>query len=68
MVEVIRWVANYLMIGMIVQLLIQYLAKVLESPKLDIKESVVTILIWPIALAIFMWFFIKGILGKREGE
>ena len=67
MVEVIRWVANYLMIGMIVQLLIQYLAKVLESPKLDIKESVVTILIWPIALAIFMWFFIKG-LGKREGE
>ena len=67
MVEVIRWVANYLMIGMAVQLLIQYLAKVLESPKLDVKESVVTILIWPIALAIFMWFFIKG-LGKREGE
>ena len=66
MIEVIRWVANYLMVGVIVQLVIQGLARVLESPKLDIKESVITIAVWPMALAMFTWFFIKGVLGNRE--
>ena len=66
MVEVIGWVLNYIVIGAVVQLLIQYLAKVLESPRLDVKESYVTILLWPIAVLIFTWFFVKGILGNRE--
>lgn len=66
MVEIMMWVANYLMIGVLVQLLIQGLAKLLESPKLDIKESVITIAVWPIAMAMFTWFFIKGILENRE--
>lgn len=61
MIEVIRWVVNYLMAGVIVQFLLQGLAGVLESPKLDIKESIVTILVWPIALLIFGWYFVIGI-------
>lgn len=64
--EVIGWVLNYLVIGAVVQLLIQYLAKVLESPRLDVKESYVTILLWPIAVLLFTWFFVRGILGNRE--
>ena len=66
MIEVIRWVANYLMVGVVVQFVIQGLASLLESPKLDVKESVITIAVWPMALAMFTWFFIKGILGNRE--
>lgn len=66
MIEVIRWVANYLMVGVIVQFMIQGLASLLKSPKLDVKESVITIVVWPMALAMFTWFFIKGILTNRE--
>ena len=66
MIEVVRWVANYLMVGVVVQFVIQGLASLLESPKLDVKESVITIAVWPMALAMFIWFFIKGILANRE--
>ena len=66
MVEVIRWGISYLMVGVIVQMSLQGLAKMLESPKLDIREGVTTILVWPLALLLFMWFFVKGYLENRE--
>ena len=55
-----------MMIGVLVQMILQGLANVLESPKLDVKEGIVTILVWPIALLVFMWFFIRGMLENRE--
>lgn len=67
MVEVVQWVANYLMIGVLIQFVLQGLARVLDSPKLDVKESVVTILIWPVAVCLFTWFFVKG-LGRKSDE
>lgn len=64
--EVVRWVVNYLVIGVIVQLGIQGLAKVIESPKLDVKESIGTMLVWPLSVLVFVWFFVRGLLRKRE--
>jgi len=64
--EVVQWSITYMMIGVLVQMILQGLANMLESPKLDVKEGIVTILVWPIALLVFMWFFIRGMLGNRE--
>lgn len=66
MVEVIQWSITYLMVGAIVQIILQGLAGWLESPKLNVKESIGTIAVWPIAVIVFLAFFIRGILGNRE--
>lgn len=66
MVEVVRMVATYLMVGVLVQMLLQGLAKFLESPTMSTRESVTTVLTWPIALLIFMWYFVKGFLRDKE--
>jgi len=64
--EVVQWSITYMMIGVLVQMILQGLANMLESPKLDVKESIGTILVWPIALLVFMWFFVRGMLENRE--
>ena len=66
MVEVVQWSITYLMVGAIVQMVLQGLAGWLESPKLNVKESIGTIAVWPIAVIVFLAFFIRGILGNRE--
>ena len=66
MVEVIQWVITYVMIGALVHLGLQSMMGWLETPKLELRESVGTMLLWPIAVLVFVWFFVKGLLENRE--
>ena len=66
MVEVGMWVLNYLVIGIVVQIGLEVLTKWLDSPRLTFKEGMGTILGWPIAVLVFIWFFVKGLLENRE--
>jgi hypothetical protein len=66
MVEVVQWGITYLMIGALVQMVFQGLANVLDSPRLNTREGMVTMLVWPIALIVFMLHFVKGLLGNRK--
>lgn len=66
MVEVGMWVLNYLVIGIVVQVGLEVLTKWLDSPRLTFKEGIGTILVWPLAVLLFTWFFIRGVLENRE--
>ena len=66
MVEIGMWVLNYLVIGIVIQMLLQGLSRVLESPKLTFKEGLGTVVVWPLAVILFTWFFVKGYLENRE--
>jgi hypothetical protein len=52
----------YLLIGVGWDIIYSFAANITESKnKLDNKERVISLVLWPISLSIFMYHFIKGL-------
>lgn len=56
-------IITYLFIGVTFNLVLDLLTGYLESEnRLNFKEKVIATLIWPIALIIFTYHFVKGLI------
>ena len=56
------WIATYLLIGVGFDIIYSFIANITESKnKLSNYERVISLVIWPISLSIFMYHFIKGL-------
>ena len=56
------WIIYYLLIGIGWDIIYSFLAHILESKNiLNNHERVISLVIWPISLSIFMYHFIKGL-------
>jgi hypothetical protein len=56
------WIIYYLLIGIGWDIIYSFLARILESKNiLNNHERVISLVIWPISLSIFMYHFIKGL-------
>ena len=54
------WIATYLLIGVGFDIIYSFIANITESKnKLSNYERVISLVIWPISLSIFMYHFIK---------
>ncbi len=56
------WIIYYLLIGIGFDIIYSFIARILESKNiLNNYERVISLVIWPISLSIFMYHFIKGL-------
>lgn len=57
------WIATYLLIGVGWDIIYNFISTVIESSnKFDYKERVISLVLWPITLIIFMYHFVKGLI------
>jgi hypothetical protein len=58
-----NWIVTYLLIGVGWDILYTFIANVIESSnKLNNLERVISLVLWPIIIIIFVYHFIKGLL------
>ena len=60
-----NWIIIYLIIGVGFDIIYSFISYITESRnKLNNYERLISLVFWPISLSIFMYHFIKTLIGK----